>query len=419
MEDNHIDRPSSRFYNGIINGGYSLYLEAFFICLFLSAGYTILVTGCSGRGKSTFCNFLFKDKRFATQNPGKSGVVGWGGSMSSTSKVQYGTFEDKKTGVELTIIDTPGYLATHLRTGENQDDTSEDDEMVLREFSGALMYAREGIDAIFITLKASDRVSLEEQFLMNFIDSLHLWKHCMLLFTHGSLVGENDEVRYLDFHRQIKKEAFQKNCPVLVKMLEKTKKRFVIVESVNHDRDVEYYDSKLDEICKAVDTVLDDVGVAFNHPMLELARNAHDMHRNLKREEEEKIRVTKKLQKDLNSKEAELEGMRQSLAQAEQDRQRTKQLVDRLESHIEQRPNADQDGPVRHLVNYLKRLDDDPDKVVDMYSHMEMMVKEQRRAISQNDAEQVPHIEIKNGIQRIEDVEGQAPRRRRRKCSIL
>ena len=59
------------------------------------------------------------------------------------------------------IIDTPGYLASHLRTDENQDvDTSEDDEMVLTEFSHALMCAKEGIDAIFVTLKAGDRVSL-------------------------------------------------------------------------------------------------------------------------------------------------------------------------------------------------------------------------------------------------------------------
>ena len=93
-----------------------------------------------------------------------------------------------------------------------------------------------------------------------------------MLFTHGSRVGENDDV-IMDFHREIKTEAFRRNCPILVKMLEKAKilDRFVKVESVDHNHDVKYYDSKLDEICKAVH-LLCDVGVVFNHPMLKLAR---------------------------------------------------------------------------------------------------------------------------------------------------
>jgi GTP-binding protein EngB required for normal cell division len=343
--------------------------------------YTIVVTGCSGRGKSTFCNFLFKEKRFKAEDPTESGYVGWEGMASTPSGAQYDKVSDPATGVELHIIDTPGYLATQNRTGNDREDLAKDGNMVLKEFAKALMYARDGIDAICVTLKAGERISKEEELLMQFIERLHLWKYCILLFTHGSRVGHDEDSRYHGFHQMIKKESFSKDCPVLAKMLDLTTKRFVIVESVTQAGDEVYYRSKLEEICSAIKVVREDVGIAINHPLLQMARNAWDAHQ-----------IQEKIEEKLKKGEAEnkvlkrgLESMDEELTKVKRQYVRTQELTQRLEACRVQPSDKDQgddespSDPVRILVNYLKGLEDNPAHVADVFSQLSAKAEEQKQ----------------------------------------
>ena len=410
-----------------------------------STEYTIGVFGCTGRGKTTFCNFLFKENRFKINDPDESQYCGWERVCSITNEAQHGVLEDPIAGAELHVIDMPGLLATENMTGEGHADRVKDSEKLLKEFAKALIYVKDGIDVLFVALKVPARMSAEEKFLLEFLDGLRLWPYCVLLFTHGSAVGEKTKDSHEAFCKYSKTDDFKRKCPVLAKMVERADKRFVIVESVEFAGDPHYHRSKLDEIYAAIDTVKQDAGSPINHPFLKLARNAFEMQQMLNIEEGnnpaqqegdhrdhdesiEEYRGKQKAEKqarqgyqDRDEKIQRLEAeLQHKHAEAERDRQRTQQLVDSLESHIiSKRPNADHNGPVQLLVNYLKRLDDDPDKFVDMYLQMEMMVEEQRRVISQNDAQQVPYTEFEHGIQCNEDVEGQPPKRRRRKCSIL
>ena len=400
--------------------------------LLSSPEYTIIVTGCSGRGKSTFCNFLFREKRFVGENPTKSKSSGWGGVMSTLSKAQYGVINDPIAGVDLHIIDTPGYLATQNRTGSDREDMAKDGELVLQEFANALMYAKDGIDAIFVTLKAGERVAKEEELLMQFIEKLNLWQHCILLFTHGREVGDKEEDRYRGFYEIIEKEEFKRNCPVLVKMLAFTSNRFVIVESVGQEQDGNYYRSKVDEIIKAVAVVRNKLGAVINHPLLRMARTSWEMYmkqerleQELQSEEQEKRKITERFERHLSTKEMELAQVQTELRDKKQKLQETEVHKERIEklneemrrlemavktkeqevevAKAEVREKAERDekvqmlivrleeymqrsnkgttsecGPGQILVNYLKKMDDNPGKFVDAYSELEALAEKQK-----------------------------------------
>jgi GTP-binding protein EngB required for normal cell division len=393
--------------------------------------YTIIVIGCSGRGKSTFCNFLFREERFKTQ------VGGWGNAMSVKSEAQFGVIEDRATGVELSVVDIPGYLATHLRTDDDED-LFADGEMVLEEFSNALMQVKDGIDAIFVTLRAGERVAKEEQLLMKFLDELRLWKHCVLLFTHGHRVGKDENERYDEFYKSIRSKTFQDNCPVLVKMYGKANNRFLIVESLNHKGDEKYYNSKLDEICKAVDVVHEKAGTAIDHPMLELARNSQQMYRQSEaikmKHREEKLKdeeTIQSLRSQLQAKQGEVAEARAIVQSMNEEKEKLVSCIEEDE-YLSLVPEGDRRRQAsHHLVNYLKQLTDDPHDFVDAYTQLERMVSEQRNAMAR-ESHQQPANDHSISMRRVEenvDHDGEEvnigtpaandPPRRKRKCTIL
>ena len=352
--------------------------------------------------------------------------------MSTLSKAQYGVIRDPIARVDLHIVDTPGYLATQHRTGSDREDMAKDGELVLQEFANALIHAKDGIDAIFVTLKAGERVSKEEELLMQFIEKLNLWQHCILLFTHGQEVGNKEEDRYRGFYKLIETEEFKRNCPVLVKMLAFTSNKFVIVESVRQEQDSKYYHSKVDEIIKAVAVVRDKLGTVINHPLLKMARSSWEMYmkkekleQELQSEEQEKRIITERFKRHLSTKEMELAQVQTELQEKKQKLEETKvhkehieklkEEVRRLEVAVktkerevkaakaEVREKAERDqkvqmliasleeymqrskkgttsecGPGQILVNYLKKMDDNPGKFVDAYSELEALAEKQK-----------------------------------------
>ena len=287
------------------------------------------MTGCTGRGKSTFCNFLSRSNKFKPEAlPGsKTGwgdFGGWGAAAADLTGTQCHVVKDLLGEVTVRIIDLPGYLATQNRTGNDKNDLVKDGRMVLDEFANALMYARDGIDAIFIALRAAERYTREEELLMEFISRLQLWDHCILLFTHGDRAGKDEDRRYKEFYAMIRSPAFPDQCPVLHKMLKLVNDRFVIVESIHSKGDHDYYLSKVKELHATIDMVCCNTGSAITHPLLKLARSAFeasqiklDMLDKLEKMTEEKGKIQEELkqaqterekwEKDYNCLQAELE----------------------------------------------------------------------------------------------------------------
>ena len=336
--------------------------------------YTIVVTGCTGRGKSTFCNFLSKSNKFKSEAlPGSEGgweeFGEWGAVAADLTGTQFDIVEasDLVGRVTLRIIDLPGYLATQNRTGNVREDLAKDGKMVLDEFAKALTYARDGIDAIFIALKAAERYTREEELLMEFISLLQLWDHCILLFTHGDKVGKEEDQRYTLFYKMIQSPDFPGRCPVLHKMLQSVDNRFVIVESVHTRDDQKYYLSKVDEICKAVEVVRYRAGSAIGHPLLNLARSAF------------KAGQVQLDMRDMLDKEKEEKGKFQQEAKKEQEKcdqfmRQRKDLQDALQQG-QVAPEDDGDdkqdaAAISVLMNWLKEPLTGPKEVADMYAHL-------------------------------------------------
>ena len=326
------------------------------LCLYyishIHAEYTIAVVGCTGRGKTTFCNYLFKEGRFRINNPAESQYSGWENLTSITSEAQHGVLEDPVAGVELYVIDTPGFLTTENRTGEGHADRVKDGRKLLEEFAKALTYVKDGIDVLFITLKTHARVSAEEEFLLEFLDGLRLWPYCVLLFTHGSFAGEKEESRYDGLYKFIETDRFKVQCPVVAKMMEKTQRRFVIVESVQQAGDPHYHRSKLDEIYGAINVVRKDAGSPVNHPLLEMARNAWETHQLI-------------LKKQSNFEEPK-------------DTERIEKLVHSLNQHVLE-SHSSEHILAQHLVCYLSRMEGNPDSFVNAYSELVTVVEEQKK----------------------------------------
>ena len=243
-----------------------------------STEYTISIFGCTGRGKTTFCNFLFKESRFKVNDPFESQFAGWEDVCASTSEAQHDVLEDPIAGVELHVIDMPGLLATENITGTGHADRVKDGKKMFQKFAKALTYVKDGIDVLFVTLKTHARLSAEEEFLFEFLDRLCLWPYCVLLFTHGSLAGENEKNRYDGLRNFIATDRCKAICPVMFKLFQKTEGRFVVVESVKQAGDPHYHRSKLDEIYGTIDDVRKDAGSAVNQSWLKMAHNAWETH---------------------------------------------------------------------------------------------------------------------------------------------
>ena len=304
--------------------------------------YTIGVFGCTGRGKTTFCNFLFKESRFKINKPSESEYAGWEDVCAITSEAQHEILEDPIAGMELNIIDMPGFLATENRNGKGHEDQVKDGEKFLQEFAKALDYVKNGIDVIFVTLKSHARMSAEEELLLEFLDRIHLWPYCVLLFTYGSLAGENEKNRYDGLRKFIATDRCKVECPVLVKMFQRTKGRFMIVESVEQAGDPQYYRSKLDEIYVAIDDVRKDAGYAVNHPLLKMAREAWEAHEIILK-----------------------------------DTDRIDKLVQGLNHYMQQ--SSGEHILVQHLVRYLDKMEGNPELIVSAYSELQKRAEELER----------------------------------------
>ena len=378
-----------------------------------SAEYTIVVTGCTGRGKSTFCNFLSRSNKFKPDIPGNGVGLGksgkWGEVAADVTGSQCHVVE--VGGVTFHIIDLPGYLATQNQTGNDREDLAKDGKMVLDEFAKAMINAKDGIDAIFVTLRAADRCTREEELLMEFISLLQLWDHCILLFTHGDRVGKEENQRYQDFHELIKSPDFADRIPVLHKMLQYVNSRFVIVESVNSRGDQEYYLSKVDELCKAVEVVRERTGAMISHPLVKLAKNAFEVSQrtldlrdeldqeregrcniqtqleHAQREQEERDEAYKSLQAELERERAEIAAINHKL-QEEKNKQTQfiKQRQDlchalqqQQQRQLPHKSNADQDAAVNVLIHWLEEPQTGPDEVAAMIADLSALADNHRR----------------------------------------
>ena len=101
--------------------------------------YSIMVTGVTGSGKSTFCNFICAEEVFQAND----------GLASVTAKT--GAITKCLLGKTVRLIDTPGFC-----------DEYETNEEHMKDLGQAIFLARSGVNAVGLAINASGRFTKNE-----------------------------------------------------------------------------------------------------------------------------------------------------------------------------------------------------------------------------------------------------------------
>ena len=299
--------------------------------------------------------------------------------MSDVNEAEMEQFVDGVGGVTLTVIDTPGFLATQRRCGNSHGGLSSDTDAMLQQFSRALVYAKDGVDAVLVTLRCAEPASMEEEALLQFLDDMQIWKHCIVLFTHGAEVSDGKDEGYLELYGRLDSGEFAKESPVLSKIVENCNRRFLIVESVDKAGDKRYHRSKLDELYSAVETTRENAKSAFNHPLLDMAKNSYEM-----------IQMQKDLKKNAADKDAQLEATIMEKDAVTKRLNIAESRYTTLQNALEPDPSnvgngaidkQDMEDAAAMLLEYLRASESanaSPDRFVSAFKRLEAAEREQR-----------------------------------------
>ena len=182
------------------------------------------MTGVTGSGKSTFCNFLCCSDAFEAHC----------GFASVTAKSAAATITME--GKRVKLIDTPGFCDDH-----------ETEEEHMQEFGEALVLASKGVNAIGLVISAKARYTTNEantiQYMTEFPD---MWPYMFIIFSNAASLGASDAER----DKQLKDYLKQPRCPKsLIELVHKVKNRYILVESMQKASDPEaYYKAKAQEM---------------------------------------------------------------------------------------------------------------------------------------------------------------------------
>ena len=191
---------------------------------FTNCKYSLLIVGPCGAGKSAFCNFLLKDKKF------KEAI----GILAGTEKADYCTIPFKEG--DMLVVDCPGFC-----------DPKRSHEDIMKEISKAAILCRDGMDAVGIVVDPTSRFTETQKISYEMIDSVggNFWKHAFIIFNREKKLEKNFGSAN-DYIQQVTKDA---KCPTEFKeLLNKVNNRYICVESTKRCDDEAYWGMKRDNL---------------------------------------------------------------------------------------------------------------------------------------------------------------------------
>ena len=188
----------------------------------------VMVTGITGVGKSSACNFLMGDDIFEVDL----------GVMAVTSKSAAHSIVLNSR--EIKIIDTPGFC-----------EDSKDNKENVEELGKAIILARHGVHAIGIVINASHRFTSSQVTLLKELELLDdLWPFMFIIFSAAKSYGATNEKQ----RKKVNEIYDNPKCPKdFKKLLDRVEKRFIMLESTETNQ--QYRATKLKEFLEMVESI--------------------------------------------------------------------------------------------------------------------------------------------------------------------
>jgi len=130
----------------------------------------IMITGVTGTGKSSACNFLFGEEKFEVDD----------GLLAVTTKSDM--HDTVLNGRKVQIIDTPGFC---------ESDTGGEESFT--ELSKAIIYAKFGVHAIALVINVSQPFTSSQATFLKEVESFGgLWPFVFVIFSGARKYGPTD-----------------------------------------------------------------------------------------------------------------------------------------------------------------------------------------------------------------------------------
>ena len=183
-----------------------------------------MLTGDTGAGKSSACNFFFGRKVFEV-----------GPRMSSVT-LKSNSAEMEVNGRKLQLVDTPGFC-----------NNFDNDEERVNELGKAMLLTKTGVHAIALVINATaaEAMALKEIELLR-----RLWPFMFVIFTGAKCCGANDQKQ-----REVLISSLDSpNCPKYLQIvMERVNWRFMMLE--NLENSIEYHNTKVEEFLAMVQNI--------------------------------------------------------------------------------------------------------------------------------------------------------------------
>ena len=246
---------------------------------------SVMLTGITGAGKSTACNFLLGEKIFEVDQ----------GMMAVTTKsASHSTMLNSR---RVEIIDTPGFC---------EDGVSK--EQSINELGKAIVLARNGLHAIAIVINVSHRfTSSQVTFLKEMELFDQLWPFMFIIFSAAKSYGATDEEQRKVIHNTYNSGK----CPRHLKtLLDKVGKRFMMLESTE-DNQI-YRIKKRKEFLRMVDSIYHINKKVYSNRLFKQAIILYEKQKEMEKKKEKKYKteldtLARKMEEEIKKLKAEKE----------------------------------------------------------------------------------------------------------------
>ena len=266
--------------------------------------HSLLIVGVTGSGKSSACNFFIGRDIFDTAS----------GAIAVTAKSD--AHAEYILGKRVLFIDTPGF-----------GDEFTSDEVRMAELGRAILFAREGVDAIVLCIDGSRRFdSSIAQLLKEFEVLGAFWPYTFIVYTHAADMGTTEEER----QSKISQWLSNPKCPERMKWLfDKVCHRCMTMESKQFTGNTGYYQQKSRELLNMIENIsAHNQHQRYTNQFFQWAKRKYDQVKQKKLEHERKLQET---MKNLQSYQSIVKLVEEDLRQKEQ---QYKELVNKQQQYI-------------------------------------------------------------------------------------